>query len=134
LWRVFRRTVRPDILDADLDVPTQELLWDFKSVGLTDVQIDGHLILVSPGDARIPLEEAIAYTFERHNAERRRLTTRWVKYGDALVKGGFSQEDFDDYMALRSAREAYLAADPTRIREVMEVYTDPIQIVRGTKV
>ena len=98
------------------------------------MQIDGHLSLVSPGDTRIPLEEAIAYAFEQHEATRQRLTSRWEQYGDALVRGGFSQADYDELMALRSKREAYLKEDPSRVREVLEVYTDPIQIVRGTKV
>jgi len=132
LWQVFRRTVRPRLLDANLNVPSQELLWDFKNAGLEEVQINGHLILVSPGDARIPLAEAAAYVQARHEIEWERLENM-QQYAEELADAGFSQAEFAELMELKRARDDYLEADPARIREVMEVYTDPLILVRGTK-
>jgi len=133
LWQVFRRTVRPRLLEADLSAPNQELLWDFKTAGLENVQINGHLILVSPGDARIPLADAVAYTLARHEIERERLENMWEQYGKELAETDFSPAEFGELMELKRARDNYLKTDPTRVREVMEVYTDPLLIVRGTK-
>ena len=133
LWQVYRRAVRPRLLDADLSAPNQELLWDFKTAGLEDVQINGHLILVSPGDARIPLEDAAAYALSRHEIEQERLNNMQEQYGEELAEAGFSRAEFGELMALKSARDDYLKADSARVLEVMEVYTDPLLIVRGTK-
>lgn len=132
LWQVYRRTVRPRLLAADLSVPNQELLWIFKEAGLEDVQINGHLILVSPGDARIPLEDAVPYTLSRHEIEWERLSNMREQYGAELAEAGFSLAEFEELMELKRARDDYLKGDPARVREVMEVYTDPLLIVRGT--
>lgn len=133
LWQVFRRTVRPRVLNADLSAPSQELLWDFKAAGLADVQINGHLILVSPGDLRLPLAEAAAYTYTRHEIEQERLADMQKNYGEELAAAGFSPAEFVELIELKRARDDYLRADPERVREVMEVYTDPLLFVRGTK-
>jgi hypothetical protein len=133
LWQVFRQAVRPRLLDADLSVVNQELMWEFKAAGLQDVQINGHLTLVSPGDARIPLDEAAAYTLARHEIERERLADMQEKYGEELAEAGFSQAEFEELLALRRGRYDHLQADPERVRQVMEVYTDALLIVRGTK-
>lgn len=105
----------------------------FRAAGLQDVQINGHLILVSPGDSRIPLEDAVPYTLSRHEIERERLENMREQYGEELAEAGFSQAEFRELMELKSARDDYLKADPERVREVMEVYTDPLLIARGTK-
>lgn len=132
LWQVFRQAVRPRLLDADLSTLNQELLWEFKAAGLEDVQINGHLTLVSPGDARIPLEEAAAYALTRHEMERERLTNMQAQHGAELAEAGFSQAEFEELLELKRARDDYLKADPGRVRQVMEVYTDALLIVRGT--
>lgn len=133
LWQVFRRAVRPRLLDADLSIANQELLWEFKAAGLEDVQINGHLTLVSPGDARLPLAEAAAYALTRHEMERERLTNMQAQHGAELAEAGFSQAEFEELLELKRARDHYLQADPERVRQVMEVYTDALLIVRGRK-
>lgn len=133
LWQIFRRTVRPRLLNADLSAPSQELVWDFKAAGLVDVQINGHLILVSPGDSRLTLAEAAAYAFTRHEVEQERLTNMQENYGQELAAAGFSQAEFAELIELKRARDEYLRANPESVREVMEVYTDPLLFVRGTK-
>jgi len=133
LWQVFRRAVRPRLLGRAPTPINQELLWEFKTAGLTDVQINGHLTLVSPGDARLPLPEAIEYSLGRHEVAWETVTTRWQNYSDELIEAGFSQSEFDELTGLMAARGAYLQADPSRVREVMEVYTDAFLMVKGTR-
>ncbi|MGD2050451.1 MAG: hypothetical protein PVH03_13190 [Chloroflexota bacterium] len=133
LWQVFRRYVRPGLLGVDTNLLNQELLWEFKAVGLERVQIEGHLTLVSPGDARIPLADAVSYTLARHEINWDWLMNLQENHGDALAKAGFSQAEFEELMELKRVRDEYLRADPTRIREVMEVYTDALLIAQGTK-
>jgi hypothetical protein len=91
------------------------------------------LTLVSPGDARIPLDDAESYTLARHEITWEWLTHLKEKHGIELAEAGFSQAEFEELMELKRARDEYLRADPTRIREVMEVYTDALLIVQGTK-
>lgn len=133
LWQVFRRYVRPGLLGVDTSLLNQDLLWEFKAVGLEQVQIEGHLSLVSPGDARIPLDDAVTYTLARHEINWDWLTNLQENHGDELAKAGFSQVEFEELMELKRVRDEYLRADPARIREVMEVYTDALLIVQGTK-
>jgi hypothetical protein len=133
LWGVFLRAVRPSLLGIDLSVVNQELLWEFREAGLERVQIEGHLTLVSPGDDRIPLEDGAAYALARHKAALDRVTNMQEKHGDALAAAGFSKAEFEELIELKRARGEYLQADPSRVREVMEVYTNSLLIVRGTK-
>lgn len=133
LWQVFRRAVRPRLLNADLSALSQELLWDFKAAGLEDVQINGHLALISPGDSRLTLEEATSYAYTRHELEQKRLANMQKNHGEELAAAGFSQAEFAELIELKRARDDYLKADPVRIREVMEVYTDALLFIRGTK-
>jgi hypothetical protein len=120
-------------LGVDTSLLNQELLWEFKAVGLEQVQIEGHLTLVSPGDTRIPPDDAISYTLARHQITWGWLTNLQQSHGDELAKAGFNQTEFEELMELKRTRDDYLRKDPTRIREVMEVYTDALLIVQGTK-
>ena len=133
LWQLFRRNVRPRLLEADLSVANQELLWEFAAAGLEEVQINGHLTLISPGDARIPLQEAGDYALARHAIEQERLENMRTRHGDELAVAGFSRVEFEELIELKRQRYEYLKADPTRVREVMEVYTDALLIVRGKR-
>jgi hypothetical protein len=133
LWQVFRRTVRSRLLAADLSAVNQELVWEFRTAGLEQVQIEGHLTLVSPGDDRIPLEDGIPYALARHKAALKRVIDMQKKHGAELAAAGFSQDEFEELIALKRARYEHLRADPGRFKEVMEVYTDALLIVRGTK-
>ncbi|MFQ5886292.1 MAG: hypothetical protein ACE5II_03550, partial [Anaerolineae bacterium] len=59
---------------------------------------------------------------------------RWCKkHGEELAAAGFGQAEFDELIALKRARYEYLQSDPARVREVMEVFTEPLLIVRGTR-
>jgi len=118
---------------ADLSAPSQELMWDFKAAGLENLQINGHLALVSPADTRIPLEEAVSYCLSRHEIDQERLNNIQENYGEALAAAGFSQAEFDELLALKQARDDYLKANPARVRDVMEVFTDSLLFVRGQK-
>ena len=133
LWQVFRQTVRPRLLEIDHHIVNQDLLWEFKAAGLEKVQINGHLPLVSPGDARLSDEEAAAYALARLEMTWEWLNNLWAKYSHELAAAGFGQAEFDELHELKRIRGEYLRADPTRARDVMEVYTDPLLNVRGTK-
>lgn len=133
LDRAFRQTVRPRLLEADHNILNLDLLWQFKAVGLQDIQINGHLALISPGDTRIPLEEGATYALARQRKELEWLTRMREEYGPELAKDGFSPAEFEDLIAMKRARYDYLQADPSRVREVMEVFTQSLLIIRGTK-
>lgn len=133
LERVFRLTVRPRVLGVDHTILNLDLLWQFKSVGLQNVQINGHLVLVSPGDARVPAEEGWAYALARHRQDIERLSKMRQDHGAALAEDGFSPAEFDDLIALKQARYDYLQGDPARVEEVMEVFTFPLILIRGTR-
>jgi hypothetical protein len=133
LDRIWRHSVRPRLLGVDHNLLNLDLVWQFKAAGLQDVQINGHLSLVSPGDSRIPLEEGAAYALARQEKELAGLVRMREEHGEELAADGFSPAEFDELIALKRARYEYLQADPTRVREVMEVFSEPLLIVRGTK-
>lgn len=101
-------------------------------VQVTGLDTDANMFELA-GDARIPLDDAISYTLARHKITWDWLTNLQGKHGDELAKAGFSQAEFEELMELKCARDDYLRVDPTRIREIMEVYTDALLIVQGTK-
>lgn len=133
LWTTFRRHVRPTLLTADLTSLTQELAWEFRQAGLQEIAVNGHLATVSPGDDRLPLAEAIEYALARRAKEWERLQGMWGQHAAPMVAAGFSQAEFAELTALVQARDAYLQADPRRVREVMAVYTHALFMVRGRK-
>ena len=133
LDRIWRRTVRSRLLGVDHSILNLDLVWQFKAASLQDVQVNGHLILVSPGDARIPVEEGAAYALARHRKELDGLIRTRREHGEELAAAGFSLAEFDELIALKRARYEYLQGDPARVREVMEVFTEPLLIVRGTR-
>jgi len=133
LDRIWRSTIRPRLVDADHSVPNLDLLWQFQEAGLQNVQINGHLALVSPGDARIPIDEAATYALTRHRKELDRLLKLRQERADEMVAAGFSAAELDELIALKQARYDYLLGDPERVREVMEVFTESLLIIRGAK-
>lgn len=133
LDRTWRYTVRPRLLGVDHTILNLDLLWQFKTAGLQDVQINGQLALVSPGDARIPLEDGAAYALARQQKELEGLIKMRQEHGEELAADGFSRAEFDELIALKRARYEYLQANPFCIGEVLEVFAEPLLIVRGTK-
>ena len=125
--------MRPRLLNVDHGIVNQDLLWQFRDAGLENVQINGHLTLFSTGDDRIPVEDGQEYALASYKAILDR-TRRWRKdYGAELAAAGFSDAEFEELIALKQARYDYLNEDPARIREVMEVYSDPLIFVRGRR-
>jgi hypothetical protein len=110
-----------------------DLLWEFKTAGLKNIQINGHLTLMSPGDSRIPEEEAVAHTLATHKANLDRLEQWRLNHGDRLNASGFSHAEFDELIVLKRARLGYLRENPARVREIMEVFVDPLIIIQGTR-
>ena len=133
LDRIWRQVVRPRLLGVDHSILNLDLLWQFKAAGLQDVQINGHLALVSPGDARIPVAEGAAYALARHQKELDGLIRMRQEHGEELAAAGFSPAEFDEFITLKRARYEYFQGDPARVREVMEVFSEPLLIVRGTR-
>ncbi len=133
LDRIWRQTVRPRLLGVDHNILNLDLLWQFKEAGLQEVQINGHLALVSPGDARFSVQEAAAYALARQDKELAGLIRMREEHGAELVAGGFSQTEFHELIQLKRDRIEYLQADPSRVREVMEVFAEPLLIVRGVQ-
>jgi hypothetical protein len=133
LSRVWRLAVRPRLLGVDHSILNLDLLWQFKAAGLQGVEINGNLKLFSPGDERVPVEEGAAYALDRHQKLIERITRWREEHGEELAAAGFSPAEFEELIALKRARHEYLQRDPARVREVMEVFTDPHLIVRGTR-
>ena len=133
LNRLWRRSLRPRLLGADHSILNLDLLWQFKVAGFEDVQINGHLALVSPGDDRISPEAGAAYALTRQEKELAGLMRMQAEHGQELAVDGFSQTEFDELIALKRARYEYLQANPTCVGEVMEVFAEPVLMIRGTK-
>ncbi len=131
--RVIRVSLRPKLLDVDHSIPSLDIIWQFKEAGLQDVQVNGHLALVSPGDSRIPVKEGAAYAIMRHQLEFDKLQKTRTKYGEILEKDGFSQDEFDELIELKQYRLEYLKRDPNRAKEMMEVFTQPLFFIKGIR-
>jgi hypothetical protein len=50
-----------------------------------------------------------------------------------LATAGFSDAEFEELIALKQARYDYLKEDPARVRQVMEVFTDPLILIKGRR-
>ncbi|MCP4424605.1 MAG: hypothetical protein GY803_08950 [Chloroflexi bacterium] len=133
LDRIWRRTIRPHLLNVDHTILNMDLLWQFKNAGLQDVQINGHMALISPGDSRMPVDEGAAYALARHKKELDGLVKMQQEHGEKLITEGFSQAEFDELLTLKRERLAYLQGDPARVREVLEAFSEPLLIVQGRK-
>lgn len=125
--------MRPRLLGADHSILNLDLLWQFKAAGLQNIQINGHLSLASPGDSRISDEEAAAYALIRQRKELDKLISMREKDGEELAADGFSLDEFDELIALKQARYEYIKNEPARVKEVMEVFAEPLIILRGVK-
>ncbi len=88
--------------------------------------------MVSPGDARVSVDEAAAYALATHRHALRRLEHISEEYGEELAAFSFSEEEFKELIDLKRARYEYLEKNPDCVREVMEVVADPLLIIRGT--
>ena len=131
--RTMRISVRPKLIGVDHTVLSQDLFWLFKNTGLKDIQINGHLMVISPSDTRIPIEEGAAYSLARNENELKKLIKLREKYGFQFAKDGFSEAEFDELISLKQARFYYLQENPLRAREIMEVFNHPVFIIRGTR-
>jgi ubiquinone/menaquinone biosynthesis C-methylase UbiE len=132
LAQVWRTTVRPRILKLDHDVVNQDIVWHFRQAGLEDVQVNGHLAVVAPGDDRIAPGEGVDFSVAMQEAELTTLRAQRRQYGEELAAAGFSLEQFDELLELKQARLEGLRQRPDALRTTMEVYTEPMMIVRGT--
>jgi hypothetical protein len=88
---------------------------------------------VSPGADRIPVELGASYAIARHEKELEELHWKYEEHGEELAAHGFSEEEFSELLELKRQRLEYLKDDNARVREVMEVFTEPYLIVRGTR-
>jgi hypothetical protein len=110
-----------------------DIYGEYCGAGLENVQINGHLALISPGDERMPLEAGAAYAIAVHQKDLEGLCRQRQEHGEELAEHGFGKEEFDELLELKRARLEYLREDRARVREVMEVFTKPFLIVRGTR-
>lgn len=133
LWQVWRRTVRPQLLQVDHSIVNQDLVWGFRDEGLGDIQVNGHLMLAAPGDDRIPAEAGADYALSMHRQNLERLLLWRREHGEELAAAGFGDAEFEELLDLKRARMAYLQEEPSRVKEVMEVFTDPLIVIRGTR-
>jgi hypothetical protein len=118
---------------VDHGILNQDLLWQFRNEGLEDVHIHGYLTLFSTGDDRIPVEDGQAYALASYETVLDRVR-RWRRdHGEELAAAGFSEAEFEELIALKEARIAYLKEDPARVREIMEVYSDPLIFIKGRR-
>lgn len=132
LKRAYRTAVRPRLLDLDHRILNQEVAWHFREVGLEDVRVRGHLSVSAPGGDDVSVEEGAAHlqrTYDLEMANIRRIRT---EHGAELAGNGFADDAFDRLLRWKQARVDALRADPERVREVMEVYAEPMLLIRGT--
>ena len=132
LARVWRTTVRPRLLDLDHDVVNQDIVWHFRQAGLVDVRVHGHLAVVAPGDDALAPGEGADFALAVQEAELARLEGQHATYGAELAAAGFSEERFGELLELKRARLAQLRERPGSVHETMEVYAEPLLLVRGT--
>lgn len=132
LGQAWRTSVRPRLLDLDHGVVNQDIVWHFRQAGLVDVHVNGHLAVVAPGDDRIAPGEGVDFSVAMQEAELTRLESQRREHGAELAAGGFSEADFEELIELKRSRLARLRERPGAVRETMEVYTEPMLIVRGT--
>ena len=129
----FRISIRPSLLSIDHSVLAPDLVSEFEKCGLQNVQANGHLVLVCPGDARIPIEEGSAYAVSWYEREISRLVTLQMKYSEELTHDGFSTCEMDELIDLKKARQNYIQKNPGSIRQIMEAFVRPLVIVKGTR-
>jgi SAM-dependent methyltransferase len=132
LAQAWRTTVRPRLLDLDHSVVNQDIVWHVRHSGLLDVRVNGHLAVVSPGDDRIDPDEGVDFAVAMQEAELLRLEDQRREYGESLAAAGFPDEDFEELIVLKRDRLEAVRARPGAVRETMEVYSEPLLIVRGT--
>jgi len=133
LDRIWRQVIRPKQLDVDHTRLNLDLVWLFQAAGLLEVQLNAHLSLVAPGEARFSTEEGAAYALARQKKELTGLIDMRQEHGPTLAENGFSPAEFEQLIALKQARYDYLQADPARVKAVMEVFSEPFLIVKGVK-
>lgn len=121
------------VLGVDHSIPSLDVFWQFKDAGLVDIQINGHLALVSPGDSRIPEEEGATYAIMRHQIEYDNLLKMREKHSEQLENDGFSRVEFDELIDLKRNRLVYIKENPTRVKEMMEVFTQPLFIIKSNR-
>ena len=131
LKRAYRVHVRPQLLDLDHGVLNQEVVWHFRQAGLEDLHVRGHLSVTAPGTDDVPVTEAAAYLVRTYELEIARIRSIRAEHGDELSQHGFEAEDFDRLLAWKQARLEALRATPERVRDAMEVYVEPMLLVRG---
>lgn len=127
-WRIG---VRPRLLEVDHGILNQDIAWHFRDAGLSDVNVNGHLAVVAPGDDRIPPEEGFDFAAAVHEAELARLRVQRRDHATELVAAGFPTEDFDELLRLKEARLARLRERPDSVRDTMEVRCEALLLVRG---
>lgn len=110
----------------------QDLAWHFRDAGLQDIQVNGHLATVSPGDDRLPHDEAQAYALERMERDVVGLQQRWAAHAIELDRAGFAEADYLELLQLAEARISAARSDPSRALRAMEVRVEAMLFVRGT--
>ncbi len=131
--RAIRVSVRPHLLGVEHTVLSQDLLWYFKNEGLENVQINGHLSSFSPGDSRVSIEEGAAYTILKNEIELKKLLKIKNKHADQLSEDGFNEAEFEELIELKKSRMQFLKEDPSQVRNMMEVFNQPVFIISGTR-
>ena len=83
--------------------------------------------------AAIPVEAGADYALSMHRQNLERLLLWRREHGKELAAAGFGDAEFEELLDLKRARMAYLQEEPSRVKEVMEVFTDPLIVIRGTR-
>ena len=133
LTRAFRVSIRSRILGFDHEVLSADVFPQFSKLGLVDIEINGHLGVVSPSDSRLNPSDAAAYSVARSQKDLDALTRLWDRHVDELDSDGFPREEFDELITLTQDRHEYLTANPHRSRQMGEVFSQPLLIMRGTR-
>ena len=130
--RAFRVSVRPRMLGVDHSVLVADVFSDFMESGLSDIEVNGHLATVSPSDARFDRQEAGRYALAQSREDLSKLERIRQRHGEELEASGFTRASFDELIALKRERHAYMAEDPARVLDMGEVISKPLMIIKGT--
>jgi hypothetical protein len=133
LTRAFRVSIRSRILGFDHAVLSADVFPQFSQMGLVEIEINGHLGVVSPSDSRMDPSDAAEYSVARSQKELDTLTRLRDRHADELNADGFTHGEFVELLQLTKERHEYLRADPLRSRRMGEVFSQPLLIMRGTR-
>ncbi len=134
LWRRFFDTRRIHLRNPALGLPNGRDLdvWgDSARAGLVDLRIHGYLTVLAPSDARWSDADAVDFMTERRRIELGVIDGLTADQREEMERAGLSGKEIDELRALLEKKYDWLAADVRRVRDGMELLTEPSVLIVG---